>query len=97
MIEILLILATWRITSLIHRESGPFEILARLRHAAGVRYAEDSMAYGTNELANALCCMWCLSVWIGLLVALLMQTTLLHALAYSAGALVVEKIIHGTR
>lgn len=61
----LLSLATWRTASLLAREAGPFDILARVRKWAGVRYDERSEAYGTNEFAKAIVCLWCSSFWLG--------------------------------
>lgn len=62
---IILGLAVWRVTSLLVDEEGPWEIFCRLRQWAGVRYDVRSEAYGTNVVAKAMCCVWCLSVWTG--------------------------------
>ncbi len=59
-------LATWRLSSLLVRESGPFSLLSKMRHAIGVRYNQQSVPEGTNALAEAFTCVWCLSVWVGL-------------------------------
>jgi hypothetical protein len=58
-------LATWRVTSLLVEEGGPWNLLGRLRHRLGVRYDEASRAYGLNVLSEALTCAWCLSLWTG--------------------------------
>jgi hypothetical protein len=65
----LVVLAAWRVTSLLVREDGPFDLLARFRYLIGVRYNELSEPYGTNVVASAFACTWCLSVWIGFLAA----------------------------
>ena len=89
-------LATWRLASLLAREAGPFDILARFRKWAGVRYNERSEAYGTNEFAKALVCLWCSSVWIGAGWAILFYTLpglapwLSLPLALSAAAILIE-------
>ena len=62
---LILILATWRLARLLADEAGPFDILGRLRHLAGVRYDDVGSPYGSNELARGLMCVWCSSVWIG--------------------------------
>lgn len=64
---ILLGLATWRVTSLLVWEDGPFEVFARLRYRLGVRYDEHSVAYGTNWFAKGVICPACASVWFGIL------------------------------
>jgi hypothetical protein len=45
-------LATWRVSSLLAEEEGPRGVLERMRYKIGVRYDEESYAYGTNELAR---------------------------------------------
>ena len=52
---ILLVLATWRITHLLNKEDGPFNIVFLLRRKAG------------NSFWGALLdCFYCVSVWIAL-------------------------------
>lgn len=57
-------LATWRLSSLLLYESGPFDISLRIRSAAS----------RTAFTAQLFSCMYCLSVWIGLLCAVLTLT-----------------------
>ena len=96
---VVLILAAWRLTSLLSSEAGPFAILDRLRHAAGVRYDSDGIPFGLNELARGLVCPWCLSVWVGVgfgLVWLLWPSVTMFValpLAISGGAVLVHTII----
>ena len=49
----LAILAVWRVTHLLQSEDGPFEVVARLRHAAGRGF-----------WGQLLDCFYCLSLWI---------------------------------
>lgn len=49
------ILGVWRITHLLHAEDGPWEILARMRRAAGRGF-----------WACLLDCFYCLSLWIAI-------------------------------
>lgn len=90
------ILATWRLTHLINNEDGPFSILARFRHWAGVRFnAFYSTPYSNTELGKALICHWCLSVWIGVGLAIIQRKPIWYGLAYSAGAIAIaEKILN---
>ncbi len=52
-------LAVWRITHLLGKEDGPFDIIFRIRKKAGVGF-----------LGSMLDCFYCLSVWVALPVAL---------------------------
>jgi len=66
---LVLALATWRLTSLLNREAGPFGLLTKFRHLIGIRYDEYSNVYGKNQIAEMVTCHWCLSVWVGIAVA----------------------------
>lgn len=96
---LILTLATWRLTTLLVNEAGPFDVFERLRYAAGVRYDERSERYGTNVVARGLICVWCVSVWVGALLALGQWLApgvvgwLALPFALSAGALVVERVV----
>ncbi len=73
-------LATWRVTSLLVAEDGPGRIFARWKTRLGP----------TGFWSELFDCMWCLSVWIGLLttvVALTPAWWLLWPLALSAVAI----------
>lgn len=67
-------MATFRVTSLLVREDGPWAIFARLRHAVGVRYSAANVPMGKNVVAQALTCMWCASVWTGIAFSLAFLT-----------------------
>ena len=98
---IILTLATWRISSLLVNEMGPYDIFETLRYRLGVRYDERSVRYGNNEIAKLFVCVWCLSVWVGSAWATLwginenMAKILALPFALSAGAVVVEKATNG--
>jgi Na+/H+ antiporter NhaC len=62
-------LICWRITSLLVREDGPFDIFAKFRKFVGVRYNEYSVQVGTNVFAKLLTCVWCASIWVSLALA----------------------------
>ena len=84
-------------------ENGPWDILARIRYWLGVRYDDASMPYSTTTLSGALTCVWCLSVWVGAAIAFAywwnpnMTTLLSLPFAFSAGAVIVEAWVNGTR
>ena len=89
------VLITWRLTSLAVVENGPKDILAKAREAAGVRFDEFSRCQSDTWIGSALCCVKCSSVWVGWLVGLVLERNLWRAfwfgLAYSAGALQIER------
>ncbi len=93
---LILALATWRATSLLNNEDGPGEVFAKIRSKLGVKYDEHSKAYGTNIVAEAVCCIFCLSVWFGLFWTILYpawQLSIYLALpfALSAVAIIIEE------
>lgn len=68
-------LAVWRIANMLVNEDGPALIFDKLRHKAGIVRGLDPIlgtpiTYAENPesvLATVLLCVWCLSVWVGLL------------------------------
>lgn len=97
MTELLLILATWRVTYLLSTEAAPFELAARFRHLIGVRYNEGSKPYATNELAKMVLCPFCLSVWIAplMILAWMYAPIVVWIAALSAGSIVVHIWVKG--
>lgn len=78
------ILAVWRITHLLAEEDGPGDVLVRLRRGAGDGFWGDLLD-----------CFYCLSLWIAVPFALLLaegwREGLLSWLAFSAGAILLER------
>ena len=98
---VILSLATWRFTSLISSESGPYAILERMRHKLGVR--QDSQGeYGETEIAKGILCKWCSSVWWGVLFAGIgvcagLSPPILsipYALGLSAASILIEELMN---
>jgi hypothetical protein len=92
----ILILATWRVTSLLYIEDGPYRILARLREYLGVYYDSNGSRQASTEIGKAFNCPACLSVWVGGFVALsyaIAPAWIWLPLALSAGAIVVEELV----
>lgn len=63
---ILALLATYRLTLLVSKEAGPFDMFGRLRTWTGVKYDQYSNPYGTGQLSQMILCPYCTSVWIGI-------------------------------
>jgi len=93
---LILILATWRITSLLNREQGPYNVLGKLRYTIGIRVDDAGQTYGITELARLVDCPWCLSLWVGAGLALVTATGVrdwaLTTLALSAGAVLIDEV-----
>lgn len=84
--EFLLVsLAIWRITHLLSKEDGPFQIIYHLRKLAGA-----------GLFGDLLDCFYCLSIWISLPFAIGMGTTVkemgLFWMASSGLACLLEKL-----
>lgn len=85
---LLAILATWRLARLIAKEDGPFDIIVRLRQAAG-----------QGVLGALMDCPYCLSVWLAAPFACMVATRpdiapaawCLAWLAISGGACCLER------
>lgn len=66
---LILSLSTWRLSSLLVDESGPFDIFDHVRARAGVAYDSNNRQlpyYQQSTLAQLFTCVWCMSVWVGL-------------------------------
>jgi len=92
-------LATWRLTSMIVNEDGPWYIFERFRHLIGIRYNELNIKVSTNVVAEGLSCVWCSSIWVASLVllsyALAPRTTLIVSLILTLSTIVIliEKVV----
>jgi hypothetical protein len=62
MTYLLLALATWRISSLLVHEEGPFRIFERLRRRVGLM---NDVEIPDGFLPGVLSCVWCASLWVG--------------------------------
>lgn len=80
------VLAVWRVTHFLHAEEGPWDLVVRLRRAAGAGF-----------FARLLDCFYCLSAWVALLVALVLahdwREYLLVWLGMSGGASLLERMV----
>jgi len=102
-LSLLLGLATWRLTSLLHTE----DTFEWLRKRIGIEHDEEGwpVVYPDTESGKAFHCFWCLTVplacgftaFVGLLMALAAWTWPIIALASSAVAIWLEKQIMRSR
>lgn len=60
---LILVLATFRITSLLVNEDGPLNLLLKFRWLVGIKIDENGEVYGTNVFATGLSCFRCTSIW----------------------------------
>lgn len=69
-------LAVWRISSLLVREEGPFRIFVRLRELTGIQHDADWRPWVIPDrfFAQLLGCIWCASLWVGFIFAVLFLT-----------------------
>ena len=81
---LLAILAVWRLTHMLSREDGPWDILVRLRRTAGA-----------GMLGKLVACFYCLSIWVALPFAWFLKgdatETFVGWLAISGGAILLER------
>ena len=90
------VLATWRLSSLLVNEDGPFEMFDWLRKQIGV-YLTDENDVPLSFLGKLFECVWCISVWVGTGVLVIMYTRLwivLIPFALSAGAIIIEEVVN---
>lgn len=96
---VLLSLASWRLTSLIVQEDGPFDIFIKIRLWLGVAYDQNSQPYGKNVIARGILCMWCASVWVSFVSSFFSEysvnihTFVINWLAISGGVILIESLL----
>ena len=94
---VIISLAVWRISSLLAREDGPFDVLARIRAFVGVEYDAESEMFGTNGFAKGLICVWCNSVWFSAVGAIFIADNVFewfaYTLAISTVAIMVDSMV----
>jgi hypothetical protein len=81
MLELLSVLAVWRITSILHQEDGPYSVIKKFRESLG-----------QSELKNMLDCFWCTSFWVALPFAFIFHYWIIYWLSLSAGAILIEEV-----
>ncbi len=66
-------LASYRLSTMLAdvNRSGPWGLLDKIRYLAGVRFDQYSQPYATTGLADGLLCIYCSSVWFGIVFTIL--------------------------
>lgn len=86
MLELISMLAVFRLTYMLQNESGPWDLVGKLRERISM-----------TKLRELYFCFLCLSVWIAIIPALLLShgniiLWLIHTLGISAGAIITNEI-----
>jgi len=96
------ILATWRLSAMLSYEAGIFNIFIKFREFIGIMHDDNGNVLDTNGsvFADLFNCIWCLSVWIGLIVGLIVWLSpvlvvIFYPFALSAGAILIERFARG--
>lgn len=99
MVDLLLLtLATWRLSSLLVSEDGPFDIFQRLRDALKVypvKVNDEITCKAERPAFGMFCCVWCMSVWCSAILLVLYQfaPVVIWWLAISALVIVLQERI----
>lgn len=87
---VLSVFAAWRITHLISKEDGPFDLIYRIRKHIGQGF-----------FAKLLDCFYCLSIWVAIPFGIWIGTTVVEKIvciiAVSGAACIIQKIIENNK
>ncbi len=98
---VLMILATWRISSLIANEDGPRYIFAWFRGQLGIEEELNDKGIIVTVVPDRfapqmISCVWCISLWVGGVIYLFSpNASPLLPLALSAGAIIIDNYLSG--
>lgn len=93
---VIMCFATWRMSSLITNEEGPFNVFLKLRSLAGITHHDDGTIANIPDkfTAKLISCLWCVSIWMGGIIYLiwLFCPVAVWIIAISAGAIIVDRL-----
>lgn len=96
---IIAILATWRLSAMLSYEAGLFNIFEWSRELTGIVHDDEGNKIAVPEtfFAKLLDCVWCISVWIGLGIAIVWWVNPVWVIVFlpfalSTGAIIIEKL-----
>ena len=92
-------LATWRLSSMLVRERGPWNLFVWIRERAGIGHDDEGHPYMIPDttITGILSCVWCASMWVALgwlglwLITPLLATKIAAVFAISTGAILVDR------
>lgn len=104
MIDLLFVLAIWRISKLLMVDDGPFDIFTRVRTHLGVYDLDihyppvgDPEPLPKTSIGRLFFCIYCVSLWVAILFVLgltlggyPLDFPLVRIFAYSGGAVLIE-------
>lgn len=98
---LILALATWRLSSLIVNERGPWHVFQHIRERFGIGHDESGLiaVIPPTFMGELLTCLWCCSCWVGAAVAVMLYFQpvatiwLVLPLALSGAAVVIEQMV----
>lgn len=97
-------LATWRVSSLLVNEAGPFHVFRKLREITGITHIDEVPTMIPDRFfAQLLSCVWCSSVWVGAgwlitwCVIPELAPLLAAPFAFSAVAILIDNCVSGAK
>lgn len=94
------LLATWRLSSLIVREDGPFYLFRKFRELFGIVHDDQGpIQWPDRFMPSLLTCVWCTSLWVAVgwvVLGIFFQSTTIYIaspFALSAGAILLDKVL----
>jgi len=100
---IVMALATYRISSLLVHEEGPFNVFGRFRTLLGIYWDQYSEPQANNMIGRAFTCVWCLSLWVAIALVVAHYLSPFYTFwltlpfALSAVAIVIERFANGEK
>jgi len=96
---LIMVLATWRLASMLVSEDGPFDVFRRIRSLWGITHHDDGTVAQIPDttLAKLFTCMWCMTLWMAAVVYLLwiVAPVAVWILGLSTGGIIVERVRGG--
>ena len=96
---VLIILATWRVASMLTQEDGPFKMFQRIRRLFGIKHDDGRIfQIPDRNMAKLFTCLWCMSLWVGGIMygIWLVAPIVVWILAISTGAIIVDRLTEGS-
>lgn len=92
-------LAAWRLAFMLVHERGPGDIFGEIRRHLGVETVNEhgvTVCDDKDDVFGMFCCVYCMSIWTAALMRFARTGKIqpVKTLAVSAGALLVDRLIH---